>query len=110
MGDVSDEEEEEEEEEEFQEAEGEEQIDPEEQRTIRLLKAMKGDQYKVRVDLPVYGGNLNEEELLDWIAAMDTYFESEDIPDDQKVKVAKNKLKGHAPLWWDYEKAERRKK
>lgn len=41
---------------------------------------------------------------------MDTYFESEEVPEDQKVKVAKTKLKGHALLWWDYEQEERRKK
>lgn len=58
----------------------------------------------------MYGGNLNEEELLDWIVSMDTYFESEDILDDHKVKVAKTKMKGHALLWWDYEQAKRRKK
>lgn len=62
IGAVSDEEEEEEK---FQEAWEEEQIDPEEQRTLKLLKRVKGDQYKARVDLPIYGGNLNEEEFLD---------------------------------------------
>lgn len=71
---------------------------------------MKGDQYKVRVDLPMYDGNLNEQELLDWITAMDTYFESEDVPYDQMVKVTKTKLKEHALLWWNFEQAKRRKR
>lgn len=40
---------------------------------------------------------------------MDNHFESEDILDEQKVKVSKKKLKGHALLWWDYKKTKRRK-
>ena len=40
---------------------------------------MKGDNHKVRKDIPMYDRSLKEEELLDWIASMDAYFESEDI-------------------------------
>ena len=75
-----------------------------------ILKAMKGDNHKVRKDIPMYDGSLKEEELLDWIASMDAYFESEYIPEGQRVKLAKTKLKGLAPLWWDHEEAERRKR
>ena len=107
---ANDDEDTEEEEEENNEEEQEEQVDPEEQRTLRILKAMKGDNHKVRKDIPMYDGSLKEEELLDWIASMDAYFESEDIPEGQRVKLAKTKLKGHALLWWDHEEAERRKR
>lgn len=100
----------EEEEENNEEVQEEQQVDPEEQRTLRILKAMKGDSYKVRKDIPMYDGSLKEEDLLDWIASMDAYFESDDIPEGQRVKLAKTKLKGHALLWWDHEEAERRKK
>lgn len=107
MGDVSEPKEEEGEEENRRE---EEQIDPEEQRTIRLLKVVKGESYKTKVDLPMYGGSLNDEELLDFIVVMDTYFDSVDVSDEQKVKVEKTKLKVNALLWWDYEQVQRRKK
>ncbi|XP_059066667.1 uncharacterized protein LOC131857900 [Cryptomeria japonica] len=58
----------------------------------------------------MYDGSLKEEELLDWIAAMDAYFDGEGIPNEQKVRLAKTKLKGHALLWWDHEEANRRKR
>jgi hypothetical protein len=44
---------------------------------------------------------MDAEELLDWIRALDTYFDYEDIEEDKKVKHVVMKLKGHAALWWD---------
>lgn len=58
----------------------------------------------------MYDGSLKEEGLLDWIAAMDAYFDGEGVPDEQKVKLEKTKLKGHALLWWDHEEVDRRKR
>jgi hypothetical protein len=46
--------------------------------------------------------------LLDWIRALDTYFDYEDVEEDKKVRHAVTKLKGHAALWWDELQAERR--
>jgi hypothetical protein len=51
---------------------------------------------------------LNAEELLDWIRALDTYFDYEDIEEDKKIKHAVTRLKGHATLWWDELQADRR--
>jgi hypothetical protein len=48
--------------------------------------------------------------LLDWIRALDTYFDYEDIEEDKKVRHAVTKLKGHAALWWDELQADRRSK
>lgn len=89
--------------------ESSEQVDLEEERMVRMLKAVKGDGSKIKLDLPMYGGSLDGEELLDWIGAMDSYFEYEEISEEQKVKLAKTKLNGHASLWWDYIQSERRK-
>ena len=60
-----DSEEEEETQKEGEEEVEEKQVDPEEQRTIRILKAMKNEQHKVRGDIPMYDGSLKEEELFD---------------------------------------------
>lgn len=65
----------------------------------RLLKAGKNDGPKVKMDLPVYSRSLSGEELLDWIGDMDKYFDFEEIPEGQQVKLARTKLKGHASLW-----------
>jgi hypothetical protein len=59
------------------------------------------------MDIPAYEGSLDAEELLDWIRALDTYFDYEDIEEDKKVRHAVTKLKGHATLWWDELQADR---
>ena len=60
------------------------------------------------MDIPVYEGNLDVEELLDWIRALDTYFDYEDIEEDKKFRHAITRLKGHVALWWDELQADRR--
>jgi hypothetical protein len=67
----------------------------------RLMKAIARMSSKTKMDIPTYEGNMDAEELLDWIRALDTYFDYEDIEEDKKVKHAVTKLKGHAALWWD---------
>jgi DNA-binding transcriptional regulator WhiA len=46
-----------------------------------------------KMDIPVYEGNLDVEELLDWIRALDTYFDYEDVEEDKKVKHVVTRLK-----------------
>jgi hypothetical protein len=54
-----------------------------------------------KMDIPVYEGNLDVEELLDWIRALDTYFDYEDVEEDKKVKHVVTRFKEHATFWWD---------
>jgi hypothetical protein len=72
---------------------------------IRVVARMSA---REKMDIPVYEGNLDVEELLDWIRALDTYFDYEDVEEDKKVKHAVTRLKGHATLWWDELQADRR--
>jgi DNA-binding transcriptional regulator WhiA len=53
------------------------------------------------MDIPMYEGNLDIEELLYWFRALDKYFDYEDTEKDKKVKHAVNRLKGHATFCWD---------
>jgi hypothetical protein len=62
---------------------------------------------RAKMDIPVYEGNLDVEELLDWIRALDKYFDYEDVEEYKKVKHAVTRLKGHATLWWDELQANR---
>jgi hypothetical protein len=78
--------------------------------TERLIKAISRMSSKTKMHIPTYEGSLNVEELLDWIRAMDTYFDYEDIEEDKKIRHAVTKLKGHAALWWDELQADRRSK
>jgi hypothetical protein len=87
-----------------------EEVAAEDASTERLIKAISRMSSKTKMDIPVYEGNLNVEELLDWIRALDTYFDYEDIEEDKKVRHAVTKLKGHAALWWDELQADRRSK
>jgi hypothetical protein len=34
---------------------------------------------KTKIEVPMYEGNLEVEELLDWVCVMDKYFDYEDI-------------------------------
>jgi hypothetical protein len=65
---------------------------------------------RANIEVPMYEGNLNVEELLDYISALDNYFDYEEIDDEKKVKHAVTRLKGHAMLWWDELQADRRSK
>jgi hypothetical protein len=57
----------------------------------------------------MYEGNLEVEELLDWVCAMEKYFDYKDIEEDKMVKHAVTRLKGHAVLWWDELQAKHRR-
>jgi hypothetical protein len=86
------------------------EVSAEDASTERLIRAISRMSSKTKMDIPVYEGSLNAEELLDWIRALDTYFDYEDIEEDKKVRHAVTKLKGHAALWWDELQADRRSK
>jgi hypothetical protein len=76
----------------------------------RLLRAVVKLGARVKIDIPMYEGNLDTEELLDWIREMDKYFDYEDVEEEKKVRHAVTRLKGHATLWWDELQANRRRK
>jgi hypothetical protein len=60
------------------------------------------------MDILMYEGNLDVEELLYWFRALDKYFDYEDIEEDMRVKHVVTRWKGHASLWWDELQADRR--
>jgi flagellar motility protein MotE (MotC chaperone) len=92
------------------EAEPQGEVAAEDAANERLIKAIARMSSKTKMDIPAYEGSLDAEELLDWIRALDTYFDYEDIEEDKKVRHAVTKLKGHAALWWDELQADRRSK
>jgi hypothetical protein len=74
----------------------------------RLLKFVAIIGAREKMDIPMYEGNLDVEEMLDWFRALDKYFDYEDIEEDKKVKHVVTRMKGHAALWWDGMQADRR--
>jgi hypothetical protein len=73
-----------------------------------LIRAIARMGAREKMDIPVYEGNLDAEELLDYIRALDTYFDYEDVEEEKKVKDVVTHLKGHGALWWDELQADRR--
>jgi hypothetical protein len=63
---------------------------------------------RAKIKVPMYKGNLDAEEMLDWIRSMDKHFDYEDVDEEKKVKQTVTRLKGNAKLWWDELQAERR--
>ena len=90
------------------EAKREEKIVAKDASNELLIRAITRMGARENMDIPVYEGNLDAEELIDWIRALDTYFDYEDVEEDKKVKHAITRLKGHATLWWDELQANRR--
>jgi hypothetical protein len=74
----------------------------------RLFRVVARIGAREKMDIPVYEGNLDVEELLEWIRDLEKYFDYEDVKEDKKVKHAITRLKGHATLWWDELQADRR--
>jgi hypothetical protein len=74
----------------------------------RLLRAVVKMGTREKIEVLMYEGNLDVEEFLDWVSALDNYFDYEEIDDEKKVKHAVTILKGHATLWWDELQADRR--
>jgi hypothetical protein len=75
-----------------------------------LLKAVVKLGARENINIPMYEGNLDTEEFLDWIRAMDKYFNYEDVKEKKKARHVVTRLKGHATLWWDELQVDRRTK
>ncbi|XP_057849726.2 uncharacterized protein LOC131060503 [Cryptomeria japonica] len=78
---------------------------PEDQRA--MLAALERVGVKDRNDIPLFYGKLEPEECMDWIEALENYFECEVVLPSQRVKLAKSKLKGPALSWWNFLQNER---
>jgi glycerol-3-phosphate dehydrogenase len=89
------------------EVDHEEEVAAKDATNERLIRAIARMGVREKMDIPVYEGNLDAEELLDWIRALDTYFDYEDVKEDKKVKHVVTRLRGHATLWWDELQADR---
>ena len=59
-----------------------------------LMKASS----RLGVEVSMYEGKLNVEELMDWINALNKYFDFEEIEDKKKVRYAATRMKGHVTI------------
>jgi hypothetical protein len=75
-----------------------------------LLRVIVKMGAREKIEVSMYEGNLDVEELIDWVSDLDKYFDYEEIDDEKKVKHVVIRLKGHVTLWWDELKADKRYK
>ena len=61
-------------------------------------------------EVPTYQGGLDANELVDRINDMDKFFDYDETDDENKVKFAVTKIKGHASLWRNCVQTTRRNK
>jgi hypothetical protein len=67
----------------------------------KLIKVVTKVGVRPKVEVPIYEGNLNVEEFIDWINSLDNFFDYEDVDEEKKLKYAVTWLKGHETPWWD---------
>jgi len=55
----------------------------------------------MKFDLPEFEGHLNPNLFIEWIQALERFFEVKDDSDEKAFKVAVLKLKKYASLWYE---------
>ena len=68
---------------------------------MKVLKMLVKANNMPKVEVPMDEGILDVEKLMDYINALEKYFDFEEIEHKKKVKYASTRLKGHAAIWWD---------
>jgi hypothetical protein len=63
----------------------------------RMLRDLEGRNDRIKMEVSEYAGNIKPEELIDWINAMDDFFEWP-MPEEKKMKFSCTKMKGHAVI------------
>ncbi|KAG6747366.1 hypothetical protein POTOM_049769 [Populus tomentosa] len=58
-------------------------------------------QFRMKMDLPSFNGQLQIEGFLDWLAVVERFFDYMEIPEDKKVKLVAYRLMGGASAWWE---------
>lgn len=52
--------------------------------------------------MPTYNGKMDANIVIDWIEYLENYFECEETPKIQKVKITKSKLRGATITWVEF--------
>ena len=50
--------------------------------------------------MPDFEGKVDATQFVDWLAAIEEYFDWYDMTDDRRVRFSKMKLVGLAKIWW----------
>jgi hypothetical protein len=66
-------------------------------------------EYRMKVEIPSFSGNLEIEPFLDWIYEVEKFFDMAYVSEDKHVKLVAYKLKGGAAAWWEQLQNHRRR-
>ncbi|GAV81831.1 hypothetical protein CFOL_v3_25284 [Cephalotus follicularis] len=55
----------------------------------------------LQLDVSEFKGNLNPDDFIDWLNAIERVFDYEEYSEEKKCKVAILKFKKYASLWWE---------
>ena len=77
---------------------------------MRVFKSTLFSSLKMKDQILTYDGNLELEELIDWIIVLNKYFDYEEVSANKQVKFVATRIRGHGALWWDGVQEERRRK
>ena len=70
---------------------------------FRPRQSQNNDMFRFKIDLSQFDGELEMENLLDWLKQVDNYFDYTHTPDESKIKLVAYKFNGGASAWWDQE-------
>ena len=59
------------------------------------------NEYKLKVDIPTFSGDLDIKGFLDWITKVNHFFKYIEIAEERQVKLVAYQLKGGAFVWWE---------
>ena len=60
-----------------------------------------GGDFRLKVDIPYFSGNLNIEDFIDWLADIDKFFDYIRVPKENRVTLVACRLKGGVSAWWE---------
>ena len=60
-----------------------------------------GGDFRLKVDIPYFNGNLNIEDFIDWITDIDKFFDYMGVSEENKVRLVTCRLKGGVSAWWE---------
>ena len=60
-----------------------------------------------KLDLPTYNGKMDPNATMGWVHVLTSFLDCEDISENQRVKIAKSRLKGSTLTWWNFIKDDR---
>ena len=69
-------------------------------RNVRDFDRDGGD-FRLKVDIPYFNGNLNIEDFTDWLVNIDKVFYYMEILEEKQVRLVACRLKGGVSTWWE---------